>query len=82
MLLKAKLLAVGGAAFAILLVVLKVLTGQLKAAKKQVKIAKAKIKFDSDVQELDAEIEQEFSHRAQEANGDEVPDNLSDPDNF
>ena len=80
MLLKAKLLAIGAAAFAILLATLKIMIGQRNEAREQVKIAKKKIQFDSDVEELDSEIDQTFSRRVEEAKeaieNDKIPDHL------
>jgi hypothetical protein len=83
-LLKGKLLLIWGGLTAILLATIKYLAIRNKKFKAEAKRARADLQFKEEVIELDAEIDQEFSHRAEEAKKDEkkVPRNLSDPNNF
>jgi hypothetical protein len=82
--LKTKLLAFGGAVIALLVAALKFMVIRNKSLKDQVKSAQAQIRYRGEVDRLDAEIEQDFSRRAQEARRhiDEgrVPNHLADPD--
>lgn len=82
-LLKGKLVLIGGGIIAFLLAALKILSLQNKRNKRRAEQAEKTLKFKADVDILDAEIEQEFSHRAEEAQKDmeegRVPDNLSKP---
>jgi len=83
-LIKSKLLLIGGGIIAALLVALKILTLQNKRNKRRAVRAEKTLEFREDVIESDAEIDQEFSHRAEEAKRDKtkVPRNLSDPNKF
>lgn len=83
-LIKSKLILIGSAIIAGLLAVIKFQSFRNAANKRRAEQAEKTLKFKGDVDKLDAEIEQEFSHRAEEAKQDEgkVPDNLSDPNNF
>lgn len=69
-----------------LLAVIKVLLSRNKHLKKENKQLEADIGFREGVDEADSEIEQEFSHRADEANRDiddgEIPDNLRNPNSW
>ena len=83
-LLKGKLLATGAGVIAVLLAAIKILTLQNKRNKRRAEQAEADLQFRDDIDILDAEIDQQFSHRASEADKDEkkVPRNLSDPNDF
>lgn len=80
---KAKLLAVGGAIVAFLLGIIKFLSFRNATLKKQRDQFKADLDFKEDVDELDEEISQTFSHRAEEAREalDEgnIPEHLRNP---
>ncbi len=80
---KAKLLAIGGAIVAFLMGIIKYLSVRNKTLKDQRDAAKADLKFRKDVDKLDEEIEQEYSHRAEEAQKDldegNIPDHLRNP---
>lgn len=69
-----------------LLAVIKVLLSRNKHLKKENKQLEADIEFREGVDEADSEIEQEFSHRADEANrhidDGEIPDNLRNPNSW
>jgi hypothetical protein len=82
--LKAKLIAAGALLLAVLgfFVRLKVVTNQRDKAQISAKKYKAWSERQTATSEIDAELEQEFSHRAQEKNGDQVPDHLSDPNDY
>lgn len=84
-LLKTKIYAIGGAIIAALLVSVKFLTMRNKSLKKQRDQAEADLTFRKDVDIIDAEIEQDYSHRAEEAQKDveagEIPKHLADPSN-
>jgi predicted negative regulator of RcsB-dependent stress response len=81
--LKSKLLAIGAGIVAFLLGVIKFLSWRNKSLKKEANQAKADLKFREDIDTIDAEIEQEFSHRAEEArkdlDEDRIPDHLRNP---
>ena len=81
--LKANFLAIGGAIIAFLLGIIKFQSVRNKTIKKQRDNAKADLQFREDVVELDEEINQEFSHRAEEAkealDEDRIPDHLARP---
>jgi hypothetical protein len=68
-----------------LLAALKIQSGRAEKWKKAAKQANADLKFRKEVDIIDAEIEQKFSHRADEArrdlDNDEIPDHLADPSN-
>ena len=83
-LLKGKLLLICGGIIAFLLAALKVLSMQNKRNKRRAEQAEKTLKFKKDVDTLDAEIDQDFSHRAEEAKRDKtkVPRNLRDPNKF
>ena len=86
--LKAKLIAAGAALLAIFgfLVRLKIVTSQRDKAKHKAEQYKAWTERQTETAEIESELEQEFSHRAQEANEDvkegKVPDHLSNPHDF
>jgi hypothetical protein len=81
--LKAKLIAAGALLLTVLgfFVRLKVVTNQRDKAQVSAKKYKAWSDRQTKTAEIDAEIDQEFSHRAEEKNGD-VPKSLSDPNDF
>ena len=83
-LIKGKLLAIGGAIIASLLAVIKFQSIRNSRIKNERDSAIADLTFKEDVIESDAEIDQEFSHRAEEAKRDKtkVPRNLRDPNDF
>lgn len=83
-LIKSKLILIGGAIIAGLLAVIKFQSFRSEANKRRAEQAEKTLKFREDVIESDAEIDQEFSHRAEEAHKDEgkVPRNLRDPNDF
>ena len=85
-LLKGKLILIGGAVITFLLGVIKFQSVQNKRNKKRAVQAEKTLKFKEDVDTIDNEIDQEFSHRAEEAKQDvkegKVPRNLSDPNDF
>lgn len=83
-LIKSKLILIGGGIIVFLLAALKVLSFQNKRNKKRAERAEATLEFREDVIDSDNEIDQEFSHRAEEAKRDKtkVPRNLSDPNKF
>ena len=85
-LLKGKLILIGGAVITFLLGVIKFQSVQNKRNKKRAVQAEKTLKFKEDVDTIDEEIDQEFSHRAEEAKQDvedgKVPRNLSDPNDF
>ena len=85
-LLKSKLILIGGGIIAFLLAALKVLSLQNKRNKRRAEQAEKTLKFKEDVDTIDAEIDQEFSHRAEEAKQDvkagKIPRNLRDPNDF
>ena len=82
--LKTKILAFGGAVIALLVAALKFMVIRNKSLKDQVKSAQAQIRYRGEVDRLDAEIEQDFSRRAQEArrhiDEDRIPGHLTEPD--
>lgn len=82
--LKTKLLAAGTVIIAVLLGIIKYLSHRNTTLKNEVNIAKKQLKFKEKVDTVDAEIEQEFSHRANEARrsleDDTIPDHLRNPD--
>lgn len=79
----AKLYAIIGAIGAFLLGIIKYQSVRVKTYKDQRDAAKADLKFREDVVDLDVEIEQNFSHRADEAKKDldegNIPDHLANP---
>jgi hypothetical protein len=83
--LKAKLLAAGAFLLAVLgfFVRLKMVTNQRDKAQQSAKKYKAWSERQTKTVEMDAEIEQEFSHRAEEAKeslkNDEIPEHLRNP---
>jgi len=83
--LKTKLIAIGSAIIAGLLLAVKFLVSRNKSLKKQVESVEADLDFRRETDTIDAEIEQEFSHRATEAQkdleSDEIPDHLASPSN-
>lgn len=78
--LKAKLWAIGGAIIASLLLVVKLLLTQNSKLRKRAEAVESQLKFNKRQAKLDAEVEQEFSHRAEEArrdlDNDEIPEHL------
>ena len=86
--LKAKLIAAGALLATALgfLVRLKIVTSQRDKAKHKAEQYKAWSERQEETATKDSELEQEFSHRAQEANEDvkegKVPDHLSNPNDF
>ena len=84
-LLKTKIAAIGAAIIGALLLTVKFLTMRNKSLKKQRDQAEADLQFREDVDIMDEEIEQDFSHRAEEAQKDldegEIPDHLANPSN-
>jgi len=83
--LKSKIAAIGAGIIAVLLATIKFLSMRNKSLKKQVKTVKADLKFREETDSMDSEIEQEFSHRAEEAqkdlDDDKIPDHLANPSN-
>lgn len=83
-LLSSKLKLIGLGILAFLLGLVKYLSARNKSLRNEVKTVKADLQFRKDVDIIDAEIEQEFSHRAEEARKDveqgDIPSHLSDPD--
>ena len=75
-----KLYAYGVVALAVLIGVIKVLLGRNKHLKEEIKAAKKAKEFREDVDDIDAEIDQEFSRRANEARkalkDNRIPDHL------
>ena len=82
--LKAKLYAAGIAILAFLLGIIKFLSARNKSLKEEVKAANSQLQYREKVDTIDEEIEQEFSHRAEEARRDvekgDIPSHLSNPD--
>lgn len=82
-LLKTKLWAFVAGAFAILLGLLKIKSLQAKSWKNKAKQAKKDLNYRDRLDTLDSELEQDFSHRAEEAKKDldsgEIPDHLRKP---
>ncbi len=62
-----KFYAYGAAVIAVLLAVIKFLLSRNKNLKEEIRLAKKQIEFRAEVDDLDTEIDQEFSHRAEEA---------------
>lgn len=83
--LKMKIYAIGAAIIAVLIGVIKFLSARNKSLKEEVKAANSQLQYREKVDTIDAEIEQDFSHRAEEARKDvesgEIPDHLADPSN-
>ena len=83
-LLKSKALAIGAGIIAVLLGLVKFLSARNKSLKEEVKAANSQLQYREKVDTIDEEIEQEFSHRAEEARRDvesgDIPDHLSNPD--
>lgn len=81
--LKGKLLAIGGVIIAILLGLVKFLTYRNNSLKQEVKSAKKQLQFKEKVDIIEEEIEQEYSHRAEEARRDldegNIPEHLRNP---
>lgn len=75
---KTKLLAILGGIAGFLLVIIKFLTARNKALKDRVKRVENQLKFNKRQGKLDAEIEQDFSHRAEEAKRDLEEDRIPD----
>lgn len=79
-LLKNKIYAIGAGIIAVLLGIVKFLAHRNKSLKQEVKSAKSALKYREEVDSMDAEINQEFSHRAEEAQrdiqNDEIPRHL------
>jgi len=82
-LLKTKFLAVGAGIIAILLGIIKFLRVRNTTLKNEVNIARKELKFRADVDTIEEEIEQEYSHRADEARRDidegTIPEHLRNP---
>lgn len=78
--LKLKLLAIGGAIIAILLGIIKFLQVRNSTLKNEINIARKNLKLRENIDTIDEEIEQDFSHRAEEArrdlDNDEIPEHL------
>ena len=82
-LLKSKLLAIGGAIIAALLIVLKLMFASRNKAVKRADQAEAELEFRDDVDEMETELSSNYQpHRAEIVNADkdETFDVLSDPD--
>jgi hypothetical protein len=83
--LKSKLIAFGALLLTVLgfFVRLKVVTNQRDKAQDSARKYKAWSERQEDTRQIDAEIEQEYSHRAEEARealeNDEIPDHLRNP---
>lgn len=81
--LKSKFLAAGAALVAFLLGFVKILMTRNKSLKNKNKQLKSDLDFREDVDILDEQIEQKFSHRAEEAkqalDNDEIPKHLRNP---
>ncbi len=75
-----KFYAYGAAVIAVLLAVIKFLLSRNKNLKEEIRLAKKQIEFRAEVDDLDTEIDQEFSHRAEEARralaDNRIPDHL------
>lgn len=82
---KAKIWLIVSAIGVALLAALKIQSHRAEKWKKAAKKADADLKFRKEMDIIDSEIEQKFSHRADEArrdlDNDEIPDHLSDPGN-
>lgn len=82
-LIKSKAVAYGAAIFAFIAMVVSVLFVRGSRWKKIAKQNKRQLDFEREVEESESEIEQEFSHRAEEANKDleneVIPDHLRNP---
>ena len=82
-LLKSKLLAIGGAIIAALLIVLKLMFASRNKAVKRADQAEAELEFRDDVDEMETELSSNYQpHRTEIVNADkdETFDVLSDPD--
>ena len=81
--LKNKIIAIGVAIIAFLLGAVKFFLHRNSKLKQKVKAAEGQLKVVREQVRIDAEIEQEFSHRAEEARRDldagNIPDHLRNP---
>ena len=79
-----KLYAIGAGIIAVLIGLVKFLAARNKSLKEEVKAANSQLQYREKVDTIDEEIEQDFSHRAEEARRDvekgDIPDHLSNPD--
>jgi hypothetical protein len=82
--LKTNIWAILTAVGAFLLTWIKFLTIRNQGLKRKVKRAERQLEFEREINESEAEIEQDFSHRAEEAKKDldegNIPDHLRKPD--
>ena len=76
-------MGIGIGVIAILIGVIKFLNYRNTTLRNEVNIAKKSLKFREDVDIVESEIDQEFSHRAEEARKDldegDIPDHLQHP---